>query len=81
MHITVDGAPVAALPGQSVAVALMVAGITMLRSSPQAGAPRGAFCLSGVCQECLVRIDGFATLACQMPVRDGLAVALGSIGA
>ena len=77
MHILVDGVPVAAVPGQSVAVALMVAGIGALRTSPLQAAPRGAFCLSGVCQECVIRIDGVATPACEVLVRDGLAVALG----
>ncbi len=81
MHILVDGVPVAAVLGQSVAVALMVAGIAALRTSPKEGAPRGAFCLSGVCQECVVRISGIATPACQVPVRDGLAVTLGRVDA
>ena len=76
----VDGVPVPAVAGQSVAVALMAAGIMALRTSPLRGAPRGAFCLAGICQECVVRIDGVATPACLVPVRDGLAVALGRAG-
>ena len=81
MHIWVDGAPVAAVPGQSVAVALLAAGIATLRTSPVAGGPRGAFCLTGVCQECVLPIDGVAAPACQVPVRDGLVVVLGRAGA
>lgn len=74
--MVVDGIAVAAAPGQSVAAALMAAGTLLLRRSPRAGTPRGAFCLSGVCQECVVQIDGAMVLACQVPVRPGLAVAL-----
>ena len=69
--------PVAAVPGQSLVVALMVAGIGALRTNPLHGAPRGAFCLSGVCQECVIRIEGVATPACQVLVRDKLVIALG----
>ena len=81
MHILVDDVPVPAVAGQSVAVAMMAAGILALRASPVDAAPRGAFCLMGICQDCVVRIDGVAAPACQVPVRDGLAVTLGRTGA
>lgn len=80
MHILVDGVPVPAHPGQSVAAALLAAGIVRLRSSPRDGTPRGAFCLMGVCQECVLQIDGATAPACQVAVRTGLAVALGRAG-
>jgi predicted molibdopterin-dependent oxidoreductase YjgC len=38
------------------------------------------FCMMGSCQECVVRIDGRMTTACQEPVRDGLDVRSGTIG-
>lgn len=76
MQILVDGVPVEATPGQSVAAALMAAGILRLRSSPRQNAPRGAFCLMGVCQECVLHFDGIALPACQVPVRPGLSVVL-----
>lgn len=75
--ITVDGVSLAATAGQSVAAALIAAGVTTLRRSPGAGAPRGAFCLMGACQECTVLIDGRPARACLTPVRAGLAVTLG----
>lgn len=78
MFIVVNGARVDAAPGQSVAAALLAAGILHLRDSPRAGAPRGAFCLIGVCQECVLQIDGAAVPACQVPVRSGMAVSLGT---
>ncbi len=45
--------------GEIVAAALMAAGIRALRTTRN-GAPRGIFCGMGVCQECLVEIDGVA---------------------
>ncbi len=77
MHILVDGTPVAGASGQSVAAALLAAGILHLRDSPRAGAPRGAFCLTGICQECVLEIDGARTQACLVPVRPALSVRLG----
>ena len=41
---------------------------------PRTGSPRGAFCMMGVCQECLVRIDGVLRQACLTPVEDGMRV-------
>ncbi len=74
--ITVNGAPVAAMPGESVATALLAAGFTMFRRSPRAGTPRGPFCLMGVCQECVIAIDGRSAVACQELVRAGMDVGL-----
>lgn len=62
--------------GQSVAAALLAAGLRTLRSSVERGEPRGAFCLMGVCQDCRVRIDGVLREACLVPVDDGLIVEL-----
>ncbi len=74
--LIVDGEPVQALAGQSVAAALLGAGFRFLRRSPRAGAPRGAFCMMGVCQECLVRIGGETVQSCLAEVADGMAVRL-----
>tara|TARA_Y100001960_G_C14176746_1_gene588172 strand:- start:93 stop:386 length:294 start_codon:yes stop_codon:yes gene_type:complete len=74
--IHVNHKPVEAFAGESVATALSAAGILHLRNSPGHNAPRGAFCLMGVCQECKVRIDSRLITACQEPVRDGLKILL-----
>jgi predicted molibdopterin-dependent oxidoreductase YjgC len=78
-HLTihVDGSPLAVPEGLSVAAALLAAGITTLRHAPRDGAPRGAFCLMGVCQECVCTIDGTRREACRVTVRDGLDVVTG----
>ena len=76
IEITLDGQPLACRPGESVATALLAAGLRHLRDSPRAKAPRGAFCMMGVCQECAIRIDGRIQQSCLVPVRPGLRVEL-----
>ncbi|MFO1049631.1 MAG: (2Fe-2S)-binding protein [Geminicoccaceae bacterium] len=55
--IRFDGRPVPSQAGQTVAAALTAAGIRIWRTTRR-GAPRGLFCGMGVCQDCLVTIDG-----------------------
>lgn len=76
MTIFVNGRPIAAAAGQSVAAALLAAGVLRTRDSPSAQAPRGPFCLMGVCQDCAVVIDGVRRTACQTPVRPGQEIVL-----
>ncbi len=72
-RIEVDGRPLDAEPGLSVAAALLRAGMRTLRQSPS-GLPRGAFCMMGVCQECLIEIDGIRRQACLVAVEPGMRV-------
>ena len=72
--IQVDGQPVAAHEGEMLAAAMMAAGIFRLRRSPTAGTPRGAFCLMGVCQECLVLVGGELRQSCMASVTAGLEI-------
>ncbi len=74
--ITVDGAPMPAREGQTIAAALLAAGRSLLRHT-QSGAPRGIFCGMGVCFDCLVTVDGLTDQrACITPVRPGMQVQL-----
>lgn len=76
--LTVDGQPVAARDGDTVAAALLVAGRQAIRRSPVTGEPRAPYCQMGVCFECLIEIDGVADRqACLVPVRSGMVVATG----
>jgi predicted molibdopterin-dependent oxidoreductase YjgC len=70
---TFDGREIDAFAGETVAVALIAAGVRATRRGP-GGAPRGPFCLMGSCQECAVRIEGLKVLACATPVAQGLVV-------
>jgi D-hydroxyproline dehydrogenase subunit gamma len=74
--IQVNGRPVRAHAGEMLAAALMAAGEFRMRESTGLGMPRGAFCLMGVCQECLVRIAGRTRQACLVDVVEGLNVEL-----
>ena len=74
--VLVDGAPMQAYAGEMLAAAMLTAGIVSLRKSPQGKTARGAFCLMGVCQECLVRVDGQTRQACLVSIVDGLSVQL-----
>jgi predicted molibdopterin-dependent oxidoreductase YjgC len=76
--IEVDGRLISAEAGQTVAAALIGAGIVVFRHTP-AGAPRGLFCGMGVCFDCLVTVDGLAEQrACMTPVQRGMRVQTGS---
>jgi predicted molibdopterin-dependent oxidoreductase YjgC len=71
--ITVDGAAVPALAGDTVLTALRLAGLP-LRTSEFGDGPRGGFCLMGACQDCWLRVNGRRLRACQTFVADGMAV-------
>lgn len=75
VSLVVDGAAVPAHEGETVAAALLAAGLLPLRASPRRGEPRGAFCFMGICQECVVWRDRRLVQACLVPVSDGLAIA------
>ncbi|WP_226577569.1 (2Fe-2S)-binding protein [Acuticoccus sediminis] len=67
--ILVDGNPVEAREGDSVALALMASGRLTIGTGPT------PYCLMGVCFGCLCTIDGRPSeQACMTPVREGLSV-------
>jgi predicted molibdopterin-dependent oxidoreductase YjgC len=76
-ELTVDGRPLHAAAGQSLAAALLAAGRAALRHSPS-GTPRGVYCGIGVCQECRVHVEGLGVVrACVTPVAAGMRVTTG----
>lgn len=75
VRLTLDGAPVTAYEGESVAAVLLTEGHAATRRTP-GGEPRGLYCGMGVCFDCLVVVDGVPnTRACVTWVRDGMVVA------
>jgi len=73
--IELDGVPIEAREGESVAAAILAAGAGHTRFAPVSGAPRAPYCMMGVCFECLVEIDGQPSQqACLVRVRPGLRV-------
>ena len=65
-----EGQAVPAIPGESIAAALTRAGIRGLRVT-RSGATRGVFCGMGVCQDCLVEVDGVPNRRACMTKVDG----------
>jgi predicted molibdopterin-dependent oxidoreductase YjgC len=73
--LEIDGMPVAAREGDSVAAAMLAAGVFSGRDTPVSGAPRGPFCMMGACFDCLVEIDGEPNRqACMTMVAGGMTV-------
>jgi len=75
IDVTVDGRATAGYAGETVAAALMAAGIRVFRTTARTGAPRGLYCGMGVCYDCLVVVDGRAnTRACMTYLRPGMRI-------
>jgi NADPH-dependent 2,4-dienoyl-CoA reductase/sulfur reductase-like enzyme len=73
VRLTFNGRDVSAHPGQSVAAALVDAGIRSWRTTRRNARPRGLFCGIGVCYDCLITVDGVPNQrACLVPVADGM---------
>lgn len=76
---TLNGAPALARAGDTVAVALAAIGVTITRRSAVPNEPRGAYCMMGVCFECLVTIDGVGNRqGCLVIVSDGMRIETGA---
>jgi predicted molibdopterin-dependent oxidoreductase YjgC len=72
--IVFEGETIEARAGDSVAAALIAAGVHTTRESIS-GAPRGPYCMMGACFECMVEIDGRANRqACMVEVSSGMRV-------
>ncbi|WP_027351171.1 (2Fe-2S)-binding protein [Halotalea alkalilenta] len=66
---------ISARQGDSVASALLAAGIKSFRTTPVSAAPRGPYCMMGVCFDCLLVVDGVPNQqGCQVQVRDGMRI-------
>lgn len=75
ISIIVDGQPLQAYEGETVAAALMAAGTRRLRTTSLRGEPRGLYCGMGVCFDCVMTIDGRPNVrTCQMPVASGMQI-------
>jgi thioredoxin reductase len=67
--IEFEGEPVSARAGESVAAALTAHGIRGFRVTRD-GAERGLFCGMGVCQDCLIEVDGVPSRRACMTIVD-----------
>ena len=70
--LTIDGEKVFARPGDTVAAALLAHSGNASRKTVK-DSPRTAFCMMGVCFDCLVEIDGRPNVqACMTQVSEGM---------
>lgn len=75
--LRVQGQPITARAGDTLAVALLNAGVVPFRQTPVSGQPRAPLCLMGVCFDCLVEVDGRQNVqSCMVEVCDGMQVRL-----
>ncbi|TCR64924.1 (2Fe-2S)-binding protein [Bosea sp. BK604] len=74
--IFIDGSPVIAELGESVAAVLLRQQEGWSRTTPVSQSPRAPYCMMGVCFECLVEIDGQGSVqSCLTPVANGMRIA------
>ncbi|HXJ83880.1 MAG TPA: (2Fe-2S)-binding protein [Candidatus Methylomirabilis sp.] len=73
--MVLDGRPFEGYEGESIAAALLASGAKTTRWTARTGEPRGYFCGMGVCQDCLLTVEGVPNVrACMTPVRSGLRI-------
>lgn len=71
------GKSITAREGDTVAIALMNAGVSTFRQTPVSGQPRAPLCLMGICFDCLIEVDGQQNVqACMVEVREGMQLRL-----
>lgn len=76
--VTIDyeGRKLSARVGDTVAAALLAAGIDVFRTTPVSQSPRAPWCMMGTCFDCLLEIDGVPNRqGCQVMVSEGMMVA------
>src|SRR5579871_155455 len=75
LSIWFDGREIPARAGDSIAVALLAAGITATRVTAVSGTLRGPYCMMGACFECLAFVDGRPNVqTCMTTVRPGMQI-------
>jgi sarcosine oxidase subunit alpha len=75
LTFTFEGRTIPALQGQSIAAALYAAGVRVFSRSFKYHRPRGLFCVSGDCPNCLMQVDGRPNVrTCVEPARQGQVV-------
>lgn len=79
VQVMVDGAPIQAIAGESIAAALFANGHRVMRSTDQ-GKSRSLYCGMGVCFECLVAVNGKVNQrACMTAVDEGMVIETGRL--
>jgi sarcosine oxidase subunit alpha len=74
VHITFDGRPLCARPGEMVSSALYAAGISTFGHHHRDRGAQGIFCVNGQCSQCTVLVDGRPLKSCMTAVREDMVV-------
>ncbi len=75
IRLVFEGREVRVRTGLSIAAGLLEAGVSHFRDAPVTDSPRAAFCMMGVCFDCLVVVDGVANCqACMIEARPGMRI-------
>ena len=75
LRLEFEGRTIPAEAGDTVAAALLAAGVDRFRDTPVGGRPRAPYCMMGICFDCLVEIDGVPNRqACMVPAADGMKI-------
>lgn len=75
VSIFVEGKRIEAVAGANLAAALLLANFSPFRHTPVSGSPRSAYCMMGVCFDCLAVVDGVPNRqTCLETVRAGMRV-------
>jgi predicted molibdopterin-dependent oxidoreductase YjgC len=73
LTIFLDGSPIPARAGETIAACLLRAGIPYFRTTPVSGSARLPYCMIGHCFDCLIEIEGTGSRqACLSQVRHGM---------
>lgn len=75
IDFTWNGRSLSGCDGDTVASALLGAGVRASRTHPVSGRERAPFCMMGTCFECLVEVDGVPNRqACQVRLQEGMSI-------
>ena len=73
--LVVDGKPVPAREGDTIASALVAAGWTAFRKTEKRLEPRGVFCAIGKCTDCVMTVNGVPNVrTCITLVKDNMTI-------
>ncbi|NWB31300.1 (2Fe-2S)-binding protein [Pseudomonas gingeri] len=71
--IYLDGKPISAREGETIAACLLRADVRKFRTTPVSGVPRLPYCMIGHCFDCLIEIGGVGSRqACLTQVQEGM---------
>jgi hypothetical protein len=73
--VSVEGRDVVVPAGASAAAAVLLAGLSAIRTTGVSGAPRAAYCMMGICFDCLAEIDGVPNRqSCMVTAAPGMTI-------